>query len=120
MKFKELSLKGKLFYLAIICNNKFGENILVIVLFVFLGINWCLYKVLAFLVTPIPSLLIVIVAYVIGLRNIVTILAFPGTCFLFRRSLEYSFCKTMAAEVLKSITEFKNCIEIFLTVNSNE
>ena len=26
----------------------------------------------------------------------------------------------MAAEVLKSITEFKNCIEVFLTQNTNE
>ena len=88
--------------------------------FLIIGINWLLYKFLAFIVTPIPAIIILILAYIIGIRNIVTILAFPGTCYLFRRSLEYSFNKTMAAEVMKSLNEFKNCIEVFLTQNTNE
>ena len=120
MKFKELSLKGKLLFLAIICKASPIHNFLVLFLFIYLGVNWSVYKILALFLTPIPASIILILAYIIGIRSIITILAFPGTCYLFRRSLEYSFCKTMAAEVMKSINEFRNCIEVFLTQNSNE
>ena len=113
MKFTELSLKGKLFFLAIIC-TVISIYFLVLILFLYLGINWCIYKVLA-LIHPIFAAIIIIIAYIMGIRNIVTILSFPGTCYFFRRSLEYSFNKTMAAEVLKSLTEFRNCIEAVMT-----
>ena len=62
----------------------------------------------------------IIVAYVILIRSLIKTLSFPGTSYIFKRNIEYSFCKTMANEVLKSITEFKHSIEVYLTQNSNE
>jgi hypothetical protein len=40
-------------------------------------------------------------------------IAFPGITNLMRRSLEHDYCKRMAQEVLRSIIDFKNTIEMF-------
>lgn len=40
--------------------------------------------------------------------------AFPGISKIFRRNMEFSYCKTMGNEALRSITDFKHCLEMFL------
>ena len=120
MKFSELSLKGKLIAISIICKNIIGNEIIVFGIFTLVLINWSIYKIISWLLGAIITSIFMLVAYVFGIRKLVTFLAFPGTFSLFRRGIEYSFCKTMAAEVLKSITEFKNSVEVYLTQNQNE
>ena len=120
MKFSELSLKGKLILISIICKKIIHMKLLVFGIFIIVLINWSIYKIISWLLGAIITSIFMLVAYVFGIRKLVTFLAFPGTFSLFRRGIEYSFCKTMAAEVLKSITEFKNSVEVYLTQNQNE
>jgi hypothetical protein len=67
--------------------------------------------------TTFGALIVIFLSYYFSMRGLVRILAFPGIVSFFRRSMELNFGKSMAMEVVKSIMEFKNGIEIYLTQN---
>lgn len=106
-KFILFFIGGKLFYLNLIILIAIAFSIIFL-------IHWSIYKVLSWVFTCPGSLLIIVCFYYFTGRKLVRILAFPGYFGLFRRNLELSYCKSMGAEVLRSIIEFKSSLEMFL------
>ena len=83
---------------------------------IFFLINWSIYMIIAWLVGSLLSLVIILSSYYCLMRHVVCMLAFPGVVGLFKRSLEYEYCKSMCSEVLRSVRNMKDCIELVASI----
>lgn len=88
-----------------------GGVVLVLALIFFL--NWSFYKLLGFFFGSMLSVVLIFSFYYYQLRYLVIALAYPGITTLMRRSLEHDFGKRMTQQVLISIIDLKNCLEMF-------
>jgi hypothetical protein len=71
------------------------------------------YRLFKWVFTGFGAIAIIGCAYYFAIQSVVRIIAFPGILKLFRRNLEFSYCQSMAREVLRSTIEFKSCLEMF-------
>jgi len=76
-------------------------------------INWLFYRLIGLATGGLLAALIMALTYYLSLRRLVVMLAFPGTTFWMRKSMENDYCKSMAQGVYRQFSEFKSCLEMF-------
>jgi hypothetical protein len=89
-------------------------------LLVIILVHWSIFKILGWVFTGYGAFTIIVLTYYFSIRSIVRFIAFPGALGLFKRNLEFSYCKSMAKEVLRSLLELKGCLEMYLSHTHND
>jgi hypothetical protein len=89
-------------------------GLIVIVLSIYSLTNWIIYRLLAFFIGKILSIMAIAITYYLSLRSLVRMLSFPGITIWMKRTLEFDFCKRTASQVLRNATDLKIALESFM------
>ena len=91
-----------------------GISLIVLAVSAFLGLNWLVYWGLSFLWTSYVSAILFTLQMILLIRKLCTIAVFPGSFWIWRRSMEQHFCKEMCNQLLNKICDLRLALEILL------
>jgi hypothetical protein len=91
-----------------------GIGLIVLGVSVALSILWLIFWGLSFLITGYVSAVLFVAMIYFTLRKLCQIIVFPGSFWIWKRSMESHFCKEMSMQLLNKISDLKVALDIVL------